>query len=106
MGQEPKRERTSDSDLPGSPNHPGYTQAGRAAFSGRMDIRVLSGVHCVACGILEANGVVERSRCWRSVLRKHSTLRIRALKQIGFASAPDPCEGVGSDPCHGQPKDS
>ncbi|CAK9061538.1 unnamed protein product [Durusdinium trenchii] len=32
-----------------------YTQAGRAAFSGRMDIRVLSGVHCVACGILEAD---------------------------------------------------
>ena len=32
-----------------------YTEAGRAAFSGRMDIRVLSGVHCVACGILEAD---------------------------------------------------
>ncbi|CAJ1407575.1 unnamed protein product [Effrenium voratum] len=32
-----------------------YTQAGRAAFSGRVDVRVLSSVHCVACGILEAD---------------------------------------------------
>ena len=32
-----------------------YTQEGRAGFSGRMDVRVLSGVHCVACGILEAD---------------------------------------------------
>ncbi|CAE7462256.1 unnamed protein product [Symbiodinium natans] len=31
------------------------TEKGRAAFSGRMDIRLLSEVHCVACGILEAD---------------------------------------------------
>ena len=32
------------------------------------------------------------------------SLRIRTLKQIGFGSAPDPCQEVGSDPCHGQPE--
>ena len=40
---------------------------------------------------------------------KHTTLRIRArTQQIGFGSAPDPCvqRWRGSDPCHGQPKDS
>ncbi|OLP79702.1 hypothetical protein AK812_SmicGene39981 [Symbiodinium microadriaticum] len=31
------------------------TEEGRRAFSGRMDIRLLSEVHCVACGILEAD---------------------------------------------------
>ena len=31
-----------------------------------------------------------------------ATLRIRALKQIGFGSGPDPCYG-GSVTCHGEP---
>eukprot|EP00913_Durusdinium_trenchii_P018351 g17239.t1 len=44
-----------DKKMHGKDGEVSYTQAGRAAFSGRMDIRVLSGVHCVACGILEAD---------------------------------------------------
>ena len=27
-------------------------------------------------------------------------------QHIGFGSGPDPCEGVGSDPCHREPKDA
>ena len=81
--------------------HPDLRSLERLSLGWRGVQGVLAG--CFGLWHLGSSRVQSPKRLplWRIGL----ALRIRTLTHIGFGSGPDPCYG-GSDPCHGEVKDS